>query len=200
MDTVTGWFSDRETAANAVHALEGAGFDTGHMGLVTQEPSTAQTASGARIAANVLIGGAVGAVLGVILGATGLLVVPGIGSLIAGGALATAIVGAVVGMLTGALVSLGIPNSRTRLYQGYQEDQQRLARGGVLVTVDTNGRAAIAHDILVRNGADSPSVPSQATVLRDMTTGAASSDEAGTAEDADENQREPGSGQRGSDE
>ena len=74
--------------------------------------------------------------------------IPGIGPFISGGILATALAGGAAGWLVGGLVGLGLSHEEAQYYQG------RVEQGGVLITVDPEGRDEEARQILLKNGAE----------------------------------------------
>ncbi len=148
---IVGLFLDRVSAEHAFVDLRASGFDTQRMGIVMRDPNEARetgASQGVTSTAGAVTGGVIGGTLGAILAATGTLVIPGIGPFISGGILATALAGGAAGWLVGGLVGLGLSHEEAQYYQG------RVEQGGVLITVDPQGRDEEAHQILLKNGAE----------------------------------------------
>lgn len=148
---VVGVFTDRMSAEQAITDLKDAGFDPGRMGLLMQnreEGKQAASDTGVKATGGAVTGGVVGGALGAILAATGAFVIPGIGPFVSAGILATAIAGGAVGAIAGGLVGLGIPRPEAEYYEN------RVRAGGILVTVEPQGRDAEAREILLRDGAE----------------------------------------------
>src|SRR5919199_361824 len=164
--TIAGLFRDRETAERAIQDLKDAGFRGDQIGIVMRDRNeqgqmVEQTGTHAATGAvsGIVGGGLLGGLVGFLLG-IGALAIPGIGPVVAGGALASALgvaggtaaagagIGAAAGGITGALVGLGLPREEARHFEA------GVRAGGVLVTVETRGRAEEALAILERNGAD----------------------------------------------
>jgi hypothetical protein len=144
-------FPDRVSAEHAIVDLKAQGFDPRHMGLLMQNHDEAKGAAsdvGVNVGTGAVTGGILGGTLGAILAATGTFVIPGIGPFISAGILATAIAGGAAGAIVGGLVGLGIPREEASYYE------HRVQHGGVLVTVDTQGRDVEARELLLRNGAE----------------------------------------------
>jgi hypothetical protein len=82
--------------------------------------------------------GGTGAGIGAALGGTlGVFAVPGIGALLIAGPLFGAFAGATAGGAVGVLLGLGIPEDEAKLYQ------DRLKKGGILVSVHADGDAKV---------------------------------------------------------
>jgi hypothetical protein len=148
---IVGLFSDRVSAEHALVDLRASGFDTQRMGIVMRDPNEARetgASQGVTSTAGAVTGGVIGGTLGAILAATGTLVIPGIGPFISGGILATALAGGAAGWLVGGLVGLGLSHEEAQYYQG------RVEQGGVLISVDPQGRDEEARQILLKNGAE----------------------------------------------
>ena len=154
--TAAGVFSDRLSAEVAIHHLKDVGFLEHRIGVAARDPERqeeitegtgAHPAEGARTGA--LSGGVVGGVVGLLAG-IGALVIPGIGPVLAGGALTSTFVGvgAAPGGLLGALVAMGIPAETARHFE------QSFDRGGILLTVQSDGRLPLALGILSEAGGD----------------------------------------------
>ena len=156
--TVAGLFYDRLCAESAIQQLKEAGFLERQIGVAARDREQQQdiaegtgthAAGGAKTGA--LSGGVVGGVVGLLAG-IGALAIPGIGPILAGGALASTLagagVGAAAGGLLGALVGLGISEERARHFvQGFD-------KGGILLTVQSDGRSPLALEILAESGGD----------------------------------------------
>lgn len=156
--TVAGLFYDRLSAEAAIQGLKDAGFRERQIGVATRDQEQQEdiakgtgtrAAEGAKTGA--LSGGVVGGVVGLLAG-IGALVIPGIGPILAGGALASALagagVGAAAGGLLGALVGMGIPEENARHFE------QGFDRGGIILTVESDGRSPLALQILAESGGD----------------------------------------------
>jgi hypothetical protein len=148
---VVGVFPDRVSAEHAIVDLKAAGFDPRHIGLLMQNRDEAKEAAndvGVNVGTGAVTGGILGGTLGAILAATGTFVIPGIGPFVSAGILATAIAGGAAGAIVGGLVGLGIPREEASYYD------YRVQHGGVLVTIDPQGRDVEARELLLRNGAE----------------------------------------------
>jgi hypothetical protein len=147
--TVIGILQNAAQAQQAVEELLKSGFDKREVGVIS--------ADFAREAQAALEGGsagtAVGALAGLLIGATAL-AIPGIGPVLAAGpALAligSTTLGALAGGIVGALVKKGVPEEQANFYA------EGVRRGGALVTVlaRTDELAARAIEILKRYGAE----------------------------------------------
>lgn len=158
--TVVGVFEDQAKADQAISDLIKAGFREDQIGVVmrheeegftgTGDTDTADTGShaGSGLAAGAVAGLGIGALAGV-----GVLagVIPVIGPAIAAGTLgvilSNAAAGAGIAGLIGALVGAGIPEEEAQYYN------EEFEAGRTIVTVDANGRASEATDIMRRYGA-----------------------------------------------
>jgi hypothetical protein len=141
-DPIIGLFSDRETAERAYRGL----FDYGY----TQDEITVVMTDEARklhfpaveseiedktlegLGAGAVIGGGVGALIGVLAGLGTSMVVPGLGLVVAGpliAGLTGAGTGGVAGGLIGALVGAGIREEKAKFYA------EEVDRGKILITV-----------------------------------------------------------------
>jgi hypothetical protein len=155
MKTITALFDDYENAAQAVRALEAAGFDSDDISLVvsTYEDEVGETyvdddaAGGAGAGAGIgaLVGGAGGLLAGL-----GALAIPGIGPVVAAGWLVSTAVGAVAGAavggatggIIGGLTSSGVHEQDAHVFA------EGVRRGGSVVSVRTDeGRAGVVEDI-----------------------------------------------------
>lgn len=156
--TVAGIFPDRRSAEHAIVDLKADGFDPQRMGIVMRDRSVAdEVAEEQNISstAGAVTGGVVGGTAGALLAATGALAIPGVGPFITGGVLAS-LVGGTAGWLVGGLAGLGLSRDEAQYYQN------RVEQGGVLLTVDPDGRDAEAQRILFDNGAEDMQRPGDA--------------------------------------
>jgi len=164
--TIVGVFERRDDAERAIRELKDAGFSGDQIGVAMRdrtaqgelvEDTGTHAAEGAVTGA--VGGGILGGLAGLLIG-IGALAIPGIGPVVAGGALATAFgttagtavagagIGAAAGGIVGALVGMGVPEDEARYFEsGFRS-------GGVLVSVNAQGRTEEALRILERNGAD----------------------------------------------
>jgi hypothetical protein len=128
--TVAGMFTDRLSAEAAVQQLREVGFPEGQIGLAARDQEQ---------------------VAGLLAG-IGALSIPGIGPILAGGALASTLAdeaaGTAAGGLLEILVDMGVPEKNARHFE------QGFELGGILLTVQSDGRLPLAREILVDSGAD----------------------------------------------
>lgn len=169
---VSAVFDDRAEAERAVSELRSAGISDSAISLVGRpDEDTAATDldddghSKSSVAAGVVGGGVVGAILGVAA-----LAIPGVGPLAAAGAIAASAVptaagvGAAVGATGGAIAKMLTDHDVEGRDAEYFE--QHIERGGIFVSIDTRlteGQAETAREILYRNGGHSASQPRMAT-------------------------------------
>ena len=163
METVSGIFSSRDKAEEAVRELYSLGIPNDRIALLTPGMTDKRverevpTADSEQPGMGQAMGGAVGGAMGVAGGATlgaaaASLLVPGVGPVIAGGLLGAAILGAggtVTGIAAGEALEneleSGLPHDEIYLY----EDALRKGRSVVVAFVDNEGaiyavRAALA--------------------------------------------------------
>jgi len=160
--TVVGLFQDRRHADEAVDELKRLGFDRDHISVVARGREGRDQFSGwdddDRGHGDDVgpgQGAAVGGLAGLLIGA-GLMLIPGVGPIFAVGPLAAGLAGAVTGAVAGAvtggiaagLIDLGVPEEEA----GYYES--RVGQGAYLVTVNADGRATEAREVLLRHGAE----------------------------------------------
>lgn len=137
MKTVAGLFETPEQAARAVADLREAGIRPEDIGVVLRhdrapdaEEREDEHSQATGVAA--IGGGVLGALGGLLVGTT-VLVVPGIGPALAAGTIASAVIGGALGAgaggILGALIDAGLTEEEARHYQAGVE------RGGVLMTV-----------------------------------------------------------------
>lgn len=154
-----GIYSSRQATDSGIGSLKNAGFGDNDISVLypgelkspngAQEPNAAQDKS-TGIQLGAVVGGsggvAAGATLGLLAGLVAM-AIPGVGPLMGAGpilgALAGAGVGGVVGQVAGALVAMGASKESAERYQ------DRLSRGGILVTVQVSpvGHASLATNL-----------------------------------------------------
>lgn len=142
---ITGLFKDRESAERAYNYLHERGYSKDEINLIMSDETRkrhfdetkGETEIGTKAMEGVgkgsLIGGAVGAVAGIIAALGTSLVVPGLGLVIAGpiaAGLAGAGAGGVTGGLIGGLIGWGIPEERARIYES------KIKEGGIVMGVN----------------------------------------------------------------
>ena len=146
--TVVGAFRDHADAQRAVGALEQAGFNADHIGVLRkgEEDGVHEVRDHGKGAGT---GVATGLVEGGVLGAAAAFLLPGVGPVIGAGILGTIILGALSGGATGgivgALTGVGVRKDEAEHYS------REFEAGQVLVTVRAPGREAEAHQIIGRN-------------------------------------------------
>ncbi len=154
MSTVAGLFETREQAQSAVEALKDAGFRGDQISIAMRDRRAAadvasQTGASNAAEAGIVGGGILGGLAGFLVG-IGALAIPGIGPIVAAGPLVASLtggaIGAATGGLLGALVEAGVPEEEAQVYQ------RGVERGGVLVTVNADGRESEARRVLERFG------------------------------------------------
>jgi hypothetical protein len=139
---VIGIADTRERADQLLRLLHEGGFrfedvsllcpdKHGNFEVAHEHHTKAPEGAVAGVSAGGLVGGTLGALVGI-----GAIVVPGLGPLIAAGpiiaALSGAAAGAAVGGVTGALVGMGIPEIEAKAYEG------KLRTGNILLAVHCN--------------------------------------------------------------
>jgi hypothetical protein len=152
-----GAFEEPEGAAEAIRALQDAGFDREHVGLAVLQAPDGEDIPEADLhrvrideTTGILAGGMLGGIAGWLLGAAAV-AVPGLGALVAAGALVGALggagIGAAAGGLIGTLVDHGVSHEEAEFYH----EQVRL--GSTLVIVRDAGRSDEAQAIMRQHGA-----------------------------------------------
>ena len=140
MANVIGTFSMRDNAERALHELKKKGFGDekvsivakGDRGQAAGRGEGGMTMSrGEGMPTETVSGGAIGGTAGVLAG-LGALAIPGIGPIVAIGPIAAGLTGAVAGGLVGSLVDLGIPEDRSKFYEG------KVKEGNVLAVTKAN--------------------------------------------------------------
>ncbi|HEV2827446.1 MAG TPA: hypothetical protein VGW76_07550 [Pyrinomonadaceae bacterium] len=169
METVSGIFSSRGKAEEAVRELSSLGIPNDRIALLTpgmtdkRVEGEVPTADSEQPGMGQAMGGAVGGAMGVAGGATlgaaaASLLVPGVGPVIAGGLLGAAILGAggtVTGIAAGEALEneleSGLPHDEIYLY----EDALRKGRSVVVAFVDNEGAIYDVRAALAGAGAES---------------------------------------------
>lgn len=147
MQHVTALFGSPEKAKGAAERLQRAGFDRTRISLVVADAHKERYSQAGE---GLATGGALGAVAGGLV-AIAVATVPG--GILAAGPLAAALgAGAAGGGVLGLLVGAGLPKNEARIYE------QRIEQGDVIVGVEAEdlGRASLAEEILIREGARHP--------------------------------------------
>lgn len=145
---VAGLFEERETAEEAIGALQNAKFDASVLGMVTPDGQAQEdTILGEETVEGAAAGVVIGGVAGGILASAGALVIPGIGPFLSAGLLMTTLVGGAAGGIAGGLAGLGIHKERAKEYE------QHVYGGKTLVVVEAGDRETEAHHILHEYGA-----------------------------------------------
>jgi hypothetical protein len=129
---LTGMFSDRESAEKAYKSLHHKGYTKDDVNLVMSDETRKKhfsdpahtTDLGNKVADDAgtgsLIGGTLGAIVGVLAAIGTNVLIPGLGLVIAGpiaAGLAGAGAGGITGGIIGALVGVGIPEERAKMYE-----------------------------------------------------------------------------------
>lgn len=147
--TVVGAFRDHAEAQRAVGALEQAGFNAEHIGVLRKgeedgvhEVRDHGKGMGAGVSTGLVEGG--------VLGAAAAFLLPGVGPVIGAGILGSVILGALTGGATGgivgALTGVGVRRDEADHYS------REFEAGQVVVTVRAPGREVEAHQIMGRYG------------------------------------------------
>jgi len=151
MKTVLSTFADRQQAERAVDELRRKGFEKEISILARDNENKGQDQGGMgrgnNITGGTATGGVIGGLAGLAVGA-GALVIPGIGPLIAAGPIAGMLSGAAAGGVAGGLIDWGIPEERSKYYEG------KVKEGRVLVSVHTDDqKISDAEETLKQLGA-----------------------------------------------
>jgi len=146
-------FESKARADQAVADLRAAGFAEDKIGMVHRDAEGKTVKTGAADETYAEEGAVAGAVAGAGALAAGSLavslgIIPVVGPVLAVGTLAAALIsgaaGVAAGGIVGALIGWGIPEEDAEFYE------KEVQNGRYLVTVDANGRALEARDILPR--------------------------------------------------
>jgi hypothetical protein len=147
---VIGLMDDRNQAKQVVEELLQAGFRKKEIGVITKDDDV--PAEFKAVAKDAGKGAAVGALTGLVLAAT-TMIVPGFGPLLVAGPAAALVAGLAYGGLAGGiigtLISKGVPEDEAHTYA------EGLRRGGTLVSVhaETDQLAQRAVEIMATHGA-----------------------------------------------
>lgn len=158
MKTMTALFDDYAQAAQAVRALEAAGFAEAEISLVvsTLDDEVGEDEADARAADGAGAGAGIGAVIGGaggLLAGVGALAIPGLGPVVAAGWLVSTAIGAVAGAalggatggVIGVLTGSGVHEHDAHVFA------EGVRRGGSVVSVRTEeGKAGIVEDIFAK--------------------------------------------------
>lgn len=162
--TVVGVFNDYRQAEEAARQVKNRGLRTDDISIITKErderashgvngvTANMGVGSGPRndnISDGVVTGGILGGLAGILIGA-GSMIIPGLGIVAAAGPITGLISGAVTGGIVGGLVDLGIPEEKSRQYEG------DIRQGRVLFSMRTDDdKVDQIRNILRSNGANS---------------------------------------------
>lgn len=151
--TVIGVFTSHDQAEKAVAELRNKGFEKEISILAKDDQSYKGTDhnsvmfGGDAVSDGATTGGVIGGIAGLAIGA-GALAIPGLGPIIAAGPIAGLLSGAATGGVAGGLVDWGIPEDRSRYYEG------KVREGSIVATLKADDdKIDSAADILRRNGA-----------------------------------------------
>lgn len=147
MSLVTGFFSSRGQAEEAINQLRKQGFDREISLVAKGEEGRARNnnADVDTVSDGVTAGAALGSLAGLALGA-GALAIPGFGPLLAAGPVAGLLSGAATGGVAGGLADYGIPAERGK------EFEERIRQGKMLVSVETNNTEEAAQALRQAGG------------------------------------------------
>jgi hypothetical protein len=156
--------STREEAVNVVSALQAAGIANGEISalfpdkddrseFVKEIDIPAESVGG--VVAGATAGGFIGGTIGALAG-IGALAIPGIGPLLGLGPILAAISGAMTGAtfggIAGVLVTMGVPESRAKHYEG------RLRDGHILLSVHSESAETLAKAAKIFNDSNATDV------------------------------------------
>jgi len=151
--TVIGVFSSHDQAEKAVSELRNKGFEKEISILAKEEKSykgtdkNTEMFGGDSLSDGATTGGVIGGIAGLAIGA-GALAIPGLGPIIAAGPIAGLLSGAATGGVAGGLADWGIPEDRSKYYEG------QVREGNIVATLKTNDeKINSAADVLRKNGA-----------------------------------------------
>ncbi|HEY9059945.1 MAG TPA: hypothetical protein VIO64_05490 [Pseudobacteroides sp.] len=162
--TIVALFDSYSNAENSANEIKSKGLRTDDISIVTKDESQSDrgttatmgdgntTAKGAvndNISDGVVTGGILGGLAGLLIGA-GSMVVPGLGIIAAAGPITGLLSGAVTGSIVGGLVDLGIPEDKSKQYEG------DIKSGKILFSMKTDeDKINSIADILRKNNASS---------------------------------------------
>ena len=133
--TIVGIFNSHDAAESAAKMVKDSGLKTSDISIVVKQSD--ETANGGNatgvargpnatmgkggvndnISDGVITGGVLGGLAGLLIGA-GTMVIPGLGIIAAAGPITGLLSGAVTGGVVGGLVDLGIPENKSKEYEG----------------------------------------------------------------------------------
>lgn len=162
MKTTIALFLERDDATRGLDALEDAGFTREQVSVLAQRETVEDLLDDERGEAatenagvGAVGGGALGGLIGLIAGASALLV-PGVGPALAFGTWATVLgstaagagIGAAYGGFVGALVGFGVAEEQVHIYE------EGVQRGGILILVHEadDDRLKLAEHLLAESG------------------------------------------------
>ncbi|MGE5615047.1 MAG: hypothetical protein ACM3XR_11650 [Bacillota bacterium] len=159
--TVVGIFDSRDQAEMAARQVRDHGLRTDDISIVAKQSDenaegrdginatmmNRQAGVNDNISDGVISGGVLGGLAGLLIG-TGSLFIPGLGIIAAAGPITGLLSGAVTGGIVGGLIDLGIPESRSRVYEN------DVRQGKILFSMKTDeDKVDQVASILRRNGA-----------------------------------------------
>lgn len=131
--TIVALFDNYRSAENSANEIKGKGLRTDDISIVTKDESQSDTGTSAtmstdnkntargavndNISDGVVTGGILGGLAGLLIGA-GSMIIPGLGIIAAAGPITGLLSGAVTGSIVGGLVDLGIPENKSKQYEG----------------------------------------------------------------------------------
>ncbi len=160
--TIVALFDDYRNAEKSANEIKGRGLRTDDISIVTKHVSqgdigttatmgtnTSNQAVNDNISDGVVTGGILGGLAGLLVGA-GSMVIPGLGIIAAAGPITGLLSGAVTGSIVGGLVDLGIPENKSKQYEG------DIKSGKVLFSMKTDeDKIESISEILKSNNATS---------------------------------------------
>jgi uncharacterized membrane protein len=163
--TIVALFDSYKNAEDSANEIKGKGLRTDDISIVAKDETqgdrgttatmssdnrtTARGAVNDNISDGVVTGGILGGLAGLLIGA-GSLIVPGLGIIAAAGPITGLLSGAVTGSIVGGLVDLGIPENKSKQYEG------DIKSGKVLFSMKTDDdKINSIADILRSNNATS---------------------------------------------
>lgn len=134
--TVIALFNRREDAEQAANELRNQNFPIENISIAVKESDNNEKQEELvddDITDGITAGGVLGGIAGLLIGA-GTFAIPGLGLLTAAGPLAGLLSGAVTGGIVGGLIDLGIPETKTSLYE------EGLKEGKILMTTKVKAK------------------------------------------------------------
>lgn len=157
--TVVGLFENHDHAEMAARRIKDQGLRTDDISIVEKRGDSDGTGMGNimnnrtgindNISDGVVSGSVLGGLAGLLLGA-GSMVIPGLGIIAAAGPITGLLSGTVTGGIVGGLIDLGIPENRSRQYEG------EVRQGKILFSMKTDeGKVDQISSVLRSSGATS---------------------------------------------